>query len=328
MKSLFKPQLVNKPYEDPVLYIDLFGRKESFIVDMGDISKLSNRKILRISRCFVTHTHIDHFFGFDGLLRTSLSKKDPVFFYGPKGIIENIKGKLKGYNFNLIKEYPINIIVYEIRKDRILNCTFSSEKNLKPSKISEIKWLNNIVYEDKELSVKALLLNHRIPVLSYLFEEKKRININKDGLNKLGFITGSWLTELKKLYLEGKNDVKLEVPTKDGAKVYKCSELFEKLIITKEGEKIFYLTDIKFSENTMKKIKSFVHSPDLFYCEAFFTSSDEERARDRYHLTSRQTNTIAKAINAKKLIIFHFSPRYKGNYKKIYQEAFEGLSNQ
>ncbi|MCX7991457.1 MAG: hypothetical protein N2999_05425 [Proteobacteria bacterium] len=325
MKALFKPQLVNKPYEDPLLYIDLFGRKESFIVDLGDISKLSNRKILRISRCFITHTHIDHFFGFDGLLRTSLGKKDTIFFYGPKGIIENIKGKLKGYNFNLIKEYPINISVYEIRKDKILKCLFSAERGFKASDIEEDEWINNIIYEDNELFVKALLLNHKIPVLCYLFEEKKRLNINKDGLNKLGVITGPWLTELKRLYLDEDKDSELEVPTKEGLKKFKSSYLFEKLLIIKDGEKIFYLTDIKFSLNTLRKIKSFVQWPDLFYCEAFFTGADEERAKDRYHLTSKQTNFIAKSIGAKKLIIFHFSPRYKGNFKKIYHEALEGF---
>lgn len=325
MKSLFKPQLVNKPNEDPLLYIDLFGRKEAFVADLGDISKLSNRKILRISRCFITHTHIDHFFGFDGLLRSSLGKKDTIFFYGPKGIIDNIKGKLRGYNFNLIKEYPINITVLEFRKNRKLTCNFSAENNLKPSNIEESLWDNNILHEDNELMVKAILLNHKIPVLSFLFEEKMRININKDGLNKMGAIAGPWLTDLKKLYLNKEGNKTIDVPTKEGLKKFKSSELFESLIIVKEGEKIFYLTDIRFSMKALKKIKAFVESPDIFYCEAFFTSSDEERAKDRYHLTSRQTNIIAKAIKTKKLFIFHFSPRYKGNFKKIYNEALEGF---
>lgn len=326
MKSLLKPFLVNKPYEDPLLYIEIFGRKESYIVDLGDISKLSNKKILRISRCFITHTHIDHFFGFDGLLRTSLSKKETIFFYGPNGIIGNIKGKLKGYNFNLISEYPITLSVYEIRKDKILNCTFSAENKLKPSEITEIKRENNVIYEDSELIIRALLLNHKIPVVSYLFEEKKRLNINKDALNKLSFQTGPWLTDLKKFYFEAKGDMDLDVPTKDGVMRYKAKELFDKLLIIKEGEKIFYLTDIRFSKKTLMKIKEFVSNPDWFFCEAFFTSSDIDRAKERYHLTAKQTNLIAKSINAKKVIIFHFSPRYKGNFRKIYEEALEGFN--
>lgn len=325
MKALFKPHLVNKPFEDPALYIDLFGRKESFIVDLGDISKLSNRKILRISRCFITHTHIDHFFGFDGLLRTSLGKTTPIYLYGPRGIIENIKGKLKGYTFNLIREYPIRLVVYEIRRDKILSCQFNAENGLKPSKIKEEAFRDNIIYEDNELTVKALILNHKIPIISYLFEEKVRLNVNKDALNKLEFITGPWLTELKKLYFEGNNEKNIEVPTKEGKKEFKASELFRELIIVKEGEKLFYLTDIRFSPTALKKIKSFVQSPDIFFCEAFFNHGDIDRAKERYHLTSKQTNLIAKSIQAKKLIIFHFSPRYKGNFKRIYREALEGF---
>ncbi len=324
MKALFKPYLVNKPYEDPLLYIDLFGRKDAFAADLGDISKLSNKKILRISRCFVTHTHIDHFFGFDGLLRSSLGKLTPIYIYGPKGIIENVKGKLRGYSFNLIKEYPIRLVVCEIRKKLMRNCEFSAENGLKPSKISQSEIINHIIYEDPEVIVKALILNHKIPVIAYLFEERRRLNVNKDALNRLGLMPGPWLAELKNHYLNGRHHEFVTVNVNGEKKLLRVDQISRDIIITREGEKLFYLTDIRFSDTVLKKIKEFAYQPDIFFCEAFFNSQDEDRAKDRYHLTAKQTNIIAKTINAKKLVIFHFSPRYKGNFKRIYKEAMEG----
>lgn len=326
MKSLFKSQLINEPYNDPCIYIQLFGRKESFLIDLGDISRLPTKKILKISRIFVSHTHMDHFFGFDTVLRLFLSKTEPLHIYGPKNIIKNVKGKIDGYTWNLIKEYPLNIYVHEIRKDKIHTALFSAAKGLKKQSVGVRDFFNNIIYEDEEMTVKALILNHKVPVLSFFFEEKIRINVRKDLLKQLNLEPGPWLSTLKKMYLENAPKEHFEIYSKDNKNCFSSQYLLDKLLLVKEGEKILYITDIKYSKKYLSLISNFAQEPDILYCEAFFLSEDIDRAKDRYHLTASQTNIIAKAVKAKKLIIFHFSPRYKGNFKKIYDEAYSGLS--
>lgn len=322
MKALFKPFLVNEPHQDPALYIDLFGKKESFLIDLGDISRLSTKKILRLSRIFVSHTHIDHFFGFDTILRTSLGKKEPLHIYGPKGIIKNVAGKLSAYTWNLIKEYPINIYVHELHRNSLKTCLFSAKNVLKKELVSIKPAHGGMLYEDHELCVKALVLNHKIPVLSFLMEEKKRLNVRKDVLLEMNLTPGPWLNNLKNKALLGDIPSELAVPVNGATKIFNAKELIEKLLLIKDGEKILYVTDIRYSKRAADKIKGFAQSPDTLFCEAFFTSDDEKRGRERYHLTAPQTRLIADSVGAKKLVIFHFSPRYKGNFKKIYKEAF------
>jgi len=72
MVHIFQPRLINNPNKDPGVYISLFGKKYSYLVDAGDLSKLSNKDILKIEKLFITHTHMDHFYGFDRILRTCL----------------------------------------------------------------------------------------------------------------------------------------------------------------------------------------------------------------------------------------------------------------
>lgn len=321
MKSLFKPRFVNEPFHDPGLIIDIFGRKESFIIDLGDISKLTVKTILKISRVFVSHTHIDHFFGFDGLLRTSLGKKEPIHIYGPKGIIKNVQGKIAGYTWNLITEYPIKIYVHEIYKNNSTTCLFSAENKFKKILIEKKEIVNSIIYKDEELTVKAIELDHKIPVLAFYLKEQKRINVKKDVLTALNLKPGPWLSELKKIVLSNEHIQAgkiIHIPEKGEILV---KELIEKLLLIKEGESIAYITDIIFSEKNIEKIKSSFIEPDILFCEAFFISNDEKRAKERYHLTAKQAYELSRIINARKLIIFHFSPRYKGNYFKIYEEA-------
>ena len=72
MKPVLHAQLVNSPFGDPCLYIDFLFERRALQFDLGDISRLSARKLLRISHIFVSHTHMDHFIGFDSIVRVCL----------------------------------------------------------------------------------------------------------------------------------------------------------------------------------------------------------------------------------------------------------------
>lgn len=57
--------LINDPFGDPGVYVDFKYRREAFLFDLGDIHLPPPRKLLKIDFIFVSHTHMDHFIGFD-----------------------------------------------------------------------------------------------------------------------------------------------------------------------------------------------------------------------------------------------------------------------
>jgi ribonuclease Z len=59
--------------------------RQALLFDLGDVSPLSARKLVRISDVFVTHRHMDHFSGFDRLLRFVLGRDQALNPYGPVG---------------------------------------------------------------------------------------------------------------------------------------------------------------------------------------------------------------------------------------------------
>ena len=98
MRPSFLPRLVNRPFDDPGLFIPFLFEKRAILFDLGDIYSLSAKEILKTSHVFITHTHMDHFFGFDRLLRLFLGRDQHLFLYGPEGFLKNVEGKLAAYS--------------------------------------------------------------------------------------------------------------------------------------------------------------------------------------------------------------------------------------
>jgi peptide chain release factor 2 len=105
MKPILHPSLVNDPLGDPGLFVQFLYEKRAFLFDMGDQSPLTNADLLKVSHVFVSHTHIDHFIGFDRFLRTVFGREKTITLYGPENFIANVEGKLAGFTWNLVDRY-------------------------------------------------------------------------------------------------------------------------------------------------------------------------------------------------------------------------------
>jgi ribonuclease Z len=82
MRPIFHPSLVNGRYGDPTVYVETLFKTHSVLFDLGEIASLSPRKIRRVDQIFVSHAHIDHFIGFDHLLRLLVGHKKTVHLTG------------------------------------------------------------------------------------------------------------------------------------------------------------------------------------------------------------------------------------------------------
>ncbi|MCK1276186.1 MBL fold metallo-hydrolase [Bradyrhizobium sp. 61] len=110
MRPIFNPSLVNGRCGDPTVYVETLFEKHSLLFDVGEIASLSARKIQRVDQIFVSHAHIDHFVGFDHLLRLLVGHEKTVQLYGPAGFAERVFHKLQAYRWNLVENYPCDLV--------------------------------------------------------------------------------------------------------------------------------------------------------------------------------------------------------------------------
>ena len=119
MKPSFHVKQPKGPFDDPCLYVRVLREGRACMFDLGFTMDLSPRDILKTTDIFVSHAHVDHFIGFDNVLRVSLKKEGPLRFYGPEGFIDCVEGKMGGYTWNLIRDYPLVIEASEVRGGQI-----------------------------------------------------------------------------------------------------------------------------------------------------------------------------------------------------------------
>lgn len=330
MARLFHYRVINNAFGDPCVFLRLLRERRALLFDVGDIRKIPFNEILKVSDIFVTHTHIDHFIGFDQVIRAVLRRQEPLRVFGPENIIECIHGKLKGYTWNLVADYPLQIEAYAITKNKVKGAKFVASKSFKIEKTKNLSIKDSIILQEPLFKVKAIELSHGIPVIAYSIEEDFHINIDKVELQSSGFQIGPWLGELKKLIKQNYEyePTKMLKPKNKSSNVtvktpkgnFKIEELFHLLKITK-GEKISYVMDVSPTEENIKKIIEFVKGSDILFCEAYFLNKDKDRALERNHLTAQLTGVIAREAKVEKLVVLHISPKYIDNPQEIYKEV-------
>ncbi len=153
---------------------------------------------------------------------------------------------------------------------------------------------SSVIFEDKVLTVRHFPLHHRIPDCGYLFREKER---------KRRFIPG---------VLE-KYDIPIALRT--GIQMGNDLTLEDGRVIPNEAlttpgpppRSYAFCSDTAY----YRAMIPFIRGVDLLYHEATFSNEDVQRAQETLHSTARQAALIAREAEVKKLIIGHFSARYK-----------------
>ena len=86
MRTTVDTRLVDPSGAEPGLLADLRDRRRALLFDLGPgIAQLAPRVLLRTSHAFVTHTHMDHFAGFDHWLALGLGRMPRLVLWGGRG---------------------------------------------------------------------------------------------------------------------------------------------------------------------------------------------------------------------------------------------------
>lgn len=259
-----------------------------FLVDCGEATQnqLKTFKIsaLKINAIFISHLHGDHYLGLPGLLASMhlQGRTKALDLYAPSGLLHILIAHFK---------YSDTTLKYELRFHKTDGTT------------------NDVLFENKKLTISTIPLKHRIECKGFLFKEKPHeLRLNKDTLPE--DLTLAQIGSLKK------GD---DVLSEDGKILYKNN----KLTLPPLPQKSYaYCSDTAYIPELSKQL----YKVGMLYHEATFLDENELRASNTFHATASQAATLAKKANIKTLLLGHFSARYK-DLKPIEDEARKIFKN-
>jgi ribonuclease Z len=296
---------------------------------LGDVQRLTPRQLLQVSHVFVSHAHMDHFFGFDRLLLICLGRERRLDLVGPPGFIDRVEHKLAAYTWNLIggNERDFVIGAAEFGENALtVAAEFHTRDAFRRGAVPARPMAESVVLEDEEFRVRAVTLDHRTPCLAFALEQKTRINVWKDRLERLGLPVGPWLNDLKAAVRRGVPDetpftVSWAEAGQHRERRISLGELKREVLHIAPGQKLAYVTDAGYSDANILRIVALAEGADEFFIEAPFLDEDAELAAQRFHLTAAQAGALARRAHAKRVVPFHFSPRYLEREHEIPEEV-------
>jgi ribonuclease Z len=162
---------------------------------------------------------------------------------------------------------------------------------------------SQVIYEDEWIRVKTLIMNHCIPCTGFLFiEQSSRPRLNTEMLEKYQ-VPVTYYSRIR----DG-NDFVMATGEIIPATVFHLPPRPPAIYA--------FCSDTLYSESLLPEIS---HA-SLLYHEATFMDELLHRAESTYHSTARQAAMLASRASVKKLLIGHFSSRYR-DLEPLLQEA-------
>ncbi len=253
-----------------------------YLIDCGEGTQIQLRKFgLKAGK--INHIFISHLHG------------DHIF--GLPGLISTMalggkKGELHIYSHSELKLMmdPLLKFISEMDDFRIIYHPLSFRGHA-------------VLFEDSKLTVESFPLKHRVPCCGFVFREKQHeLHLRGDQVEYL------------------KIPIRERVAIKGGADYHR-----EDGTVIPNSELTFPSDPVRsyaFCTDTVprKQIIPVINNVDLLYHEATFGDDLKDLALKTYHSTTKQAAEIALEAGVKKLIIGHFSSRYKSE-KPLVDEA-------
>ena len=150
------------------------------------------------------------------------------------------------------------------------------------------------IFQNNTISVSSFPLRHRVPTTGFRFDEAPRAaTLIREKIAHLNIPTVFF-----SLLKQG-----MDCTDMDGT-VYKAAELTNPPAASRSYA---YCSDTRAFESYISSI----HGVDLLYHESTFMHDMLPRAQETFHSTSLEAAQVAKQVGAKKLLLGHYSARYR-----------------
>ncbi len=264
-------------------------RGKLYMVDCGEGAQIQMRRSSlsfdKLGHIFISHLHGDHCFGLIGLISTMglLGRTATLHIHAPGEMESMLKTQLDMF-FNYDIGYKVEFHAVDTR-------------------------LQQVIYEDRSLTVESIPLDHRMPCSGYLFREKPLLpHIRRD------------MIEMYNIPVSQINNIKAG----QGFTLEDSTEIpHERLVTPADPPRSYaYCSDTRY----MPTLHEMVRGVSTLYHESTYANDKITGAEKYYHSTAQQAAMVARDAQVGKLLLGHYSARY-ADETILLEEAKEIFKN-
>lgn len=247
-------------------------REKQFMIDCGEGTQTQMRRsrvgFNKVMAIFISHIHGDHCFGLIGMLSSFglLGRTMPLSIYGPKEL---------GPILDTLLTTFCNDFDYEIK--------FHAVDTTR----------QEVVYEDRSLTVETIPLKHRLPCAGYLFREKPTLpHIRRD------------MIDFYRIPISQINNIKNGASWTDEE-----GNLIPNSRLTRPADpprSYAYCSDTCYLSGLADRLRGVT----CLYHESTYADEDEDKAQKYFHSTARQAAMVARDAGVGRLLLGHYSSKY------------------
>ena len=265
-------------------------RGKQFMIDCGEGTQMQLRRsrirFTKLSAVFITHLHGDHCFGLIGMISTFglLGRTAKLDVYAPKELEHMLEEQMRMFCHNF--DYEVAFHAVDTRKQQV-------------------------VYEDRSLTVESIPLEHRMPCCGYLFKEKATLPHIKREMIDFYQIPVSQINNIK----AGSDWITAEGETVLNSKLVEAAD---------QPRSYAYCSDTRYIPTLHERIRGVT----ALYHESTYGEDNLLMAEKYYHSTARQAALVARDAGAGKLLLGHYSSRYEdenvllNEAKQVFENSF------
>jgi len=248
-------------------------RGKLFLVDCGEGTQIQLRRsrlrFTKISAIFISHLHGDHCFGLIGMISTFglLGRTAKLTIYGPEALGPVLRQQLDVFCQGL--DYEVDFQAIDTTAEQV-------------------------IYEDRSLTVETIPLSHRTPCCGFLFREKPTLpHIRRD-------VADFYQIPVSQFQLiKGGADW----TTADGEVVPNS-----RLTLPADAPRSYaYCSDTCY----LPELKQQLQGVSTLYHESTYGEDNVQRAEKYCHSTARQAAMLAREARVGQLLLGHYSSRYE-----------------
>jgi ribonuclease Z len=317
-RAFSEVRLINGSTGDPSLYIDYPGSDNALLFDCGDNCALDLKQLGDLEAVFITHHHVDHFIGFDRIMRANMDHEKTLHLFGPPGTIGKVYQRLTAYAHPFFPFQKCIFRVYDLLPGKMQIADIESARRFAEPEIREQIWKSRVIYETEYLRVEATAVEHTAPNYAYALTEKTGFHPDPEKMKVGALRMGPWVQQaLKLLREEASLDTVMEI---DGGR-FLLGKLRENYFSKSPGARVAYVTDTVWSEAVRPGLIQLAKNATRLYCDSYYSIAQVKSANTHKHMTATHAAELAKLAKVDQLVLMHFAPRYAGNYGPLIEEA-------